>query len=68
MSIWQGQLPHKTIDLVAALERDVEHATITDVNDLATEEGRLSVAFHAGRRNMVDELRSLLERDQKGDI
>jgi hypothetical protein len=68
MSIWQGQLPHKTIDLVAALERDVDHATITNVSDLATEESRLSVAFNSGRRNMVDELRSLLERDQKGDI
>lgn len=63
--IWQQDIPVATADLIAKLDAATPSMPFRDVRSLADSDGereRLNLAVMAGRRELVDQLKSWLNR------
>lgn len=65
MSLLPHELPPYSVDLIKELDQR-EQVTIRSHQDLATEEGRLLLARKLGRRDLVNELKAILAKQQEG--
>ena len=57
-------IPYASSALLAALDEHIPAPQITQPADLATEEGRISLAQQAGTRELVDKLLAVLTRQR----